>query len=49
MKVYIKDSLNTINTINEAMKEDDISKSYENIVNNIDHIKDALIKKIKED
>jgi hypothetical protein len=45
-ETYIKDSLNTIN---EAMKDDDISKSYENIINNINHIKDVLIKKIKED
>lgn len=42
----VKDSLNTIN---EAMNDDDISKSYNIIINNIDYIKGVLIKKIEED
>lgn len=44
IETCVKDSLNTIN---EAMN-DDISKSYNIIINNIDYIKGVLIKKIEE-
>ena len=41
VEAYVKYCLNTIN---EALNEDfDISKSYKNIINNIDYIKDALL------
>ena len=40
IETCVKDSLNTIN---KAMNDDDISKSYI-IINNIDYVKDILIK-----
>lgn len=48
------EAFNSSNIIDEAIKENgedkfDVSKSYKIIANNIDYIKDALIKKIEED
>ena len=46
VEAYVKYCLNAIN---EALNEDfDISKSYKNIINNIDYIKDALLQQFDE-